>query len=209
MTAAALIQQAQRDGLVVAANGERLRVEGPSALRAHWLPILRQHRDEIVHLLTEAANDPSKLGRTCKTCTHLTRHGTCGVPVAAGLAQRFGIRWPAPEQAASCPAYAERQPQPQQWPHDPASDAECAAMLDRIRKAESLGATPAEADTVADVLLIRDRQGDDRRLCIECRHVRPDAVGWRCISTLRGPLARDLVVRQPHRCEGFQGVTHD
>lgn len=81
-------------------------------------------------------------------------------------------------------------------------------MAQRTEQALSAGLTANEADALADRLHLRDREGDDRRLCLECRHLRADAEGWRCASArgLRGPLARDLVVRLLQRCSGFEGV---
>ena len=43
--------------------------------------------------------------RSCAACANLTRRGTCTEPVAAGLAETFGIRWPEPGQGAGCAAY--------------------------------------------------------------------------------------------------------
>lgn len=47
----------------------------------------------------------------CADCRHRLRPGTCGEPVAAGLftaAHGFGIVWPEPDHAATCPAFAAR-----------------------------------------------------------------------------------------------------
>lgn len=43
--------------------------------------------------------------RSCAACTHLTRRSTCTEPVGAGLAETFGIVWPAPGHGAGCAAY--------------------------------------------------------------------------------------------------------
>jgi hypothetical protein len=43
--------------------------------------------------------------RSCAACANLTRRGTCTEPVAAGLAETFGIRWPELGQGAGCAAY--------------------------------------------------------------------------------------------------------
>jgi hypothetical protein len=54
------------------------------------------------------------------------------------------------------------------------------------------------ADRVADMLLRRDRDKDDRRLCIECAHADP---GWRCAKH------EAFMVDQLQRCPAFQEIT--
>ena len=54
-----------------------------------------------------------------------------------------------------------------------------------------------EADHLGVMLLRRDRDMDERKLCIECSHAGP---GWRCAK-------RDaFLVRQLQRCDNFMGV---
>lgn len=43
--------------------------------------------------------------RSCTSCRHRSRYGTCLQPVEAGLAKRFSIRWPEPGHAATCAAW--------------------------------------------------------------------------------------------------------
>ena len=67
-------------------------------------------------------------------------------------------------------------------------------------------------ETLADKLVIRDREADDRRFCLECRHLSGyGQSSWRCgnwqaagiASTSRdAQLPADLVV-QLQRCDGF------
>ena len=69
-----------------------------------------------------------------------------------------------------------------------------------------------DAETLADKLVIRDREKDDRRLCLECLHLAGyGAASWRCgnwqaagvaIRARDAQLAGDLVC-QLQRCEGF------
>ena len=54
------------------------------------------------------------------------------------------------------------------------------------------------ADRVAELLLHRDREGDDRRLCIECAHAGP---GWRCAKR------EAFMVDQLQRCPVFKEIT--
>lgn len=43
--------------------------------------------------------------RTCRSCMHRLRAGTCGEPVEAGLAERFTVTWPPAGHATCCPAF--------------------------------------------------------------------------------------------------------
>jgi hypothetical protein len=161
-------------------------------------------------------------GQTCRDCQRLTPAGTCADPVGAGLRQRFGIVWPEPTRAATCKAFVERQrpataPEapiltPEQrrrlWWGQPASAEELERMAARVARGERLGLSAREADAAADVLHLRDRDRDDRHLCLECQHVRADRAGWRC-AALRGPIPSAWVTRQLQRCNKFKGVNRD
>jgi hypothetical protein len=81
-------------------------------------------------------------------------------------------------------------------------------MAARTEAFERMGLTPGEVDLVVDRLLRRDREGDDRHLCIECQHIRGSATGWRC-GALRQSLPRELVATQLQRCDMFEGAEHD
>lgn len=69
------------------------------------------------------------------------------------------------------------------------------------------GASNRRKSTLVDKLVIRDRKGDDRRLCLECAHLH-GAGRWRCGKwraadvPVQG-LARDLVLIL-QRCNGFR-----
>ncbi|HEX2541498.1 MAG TPA: hypothetical protein VHM00_10495 [Caldimonas sp.] len=47
---------------------------------------------------------------------------------------------------------------------------------------------------LAEVLLTRDADSDDRRLCVECAHARPD---WRCVAR------EAFLLAQFQRCPAF------
>ena len=61
---------------------------------------------------------------------------------------------------------------------------------------------------LADGLVIRDREGDDRRLCLECTHLqgygRWHCGNWQAAEVAQQGLARDLVLML-QRCGGFVG----
>lgn len=76
-----------------------------------------------------------------------------------------------------------------------------AAYLQRLR-----GMDDAEAERLAERLTLRDRSGDDRRLCAECRHHQPG----RCLNSraagLNSPeLSSDLAALW-QRCRGFDAL---
>jgi hypothetical protein len=90
----------------------------------------------------------------------------------------------------------------------PATAAEIALMLKRTEAFERAGLSEREVDWAVDRLLRRDRDLDDRLLCIECAHIRTSGMGWRC-GALRQSLPRELVATQPQRCDMFEGAEHD
>ena len=67
------------------------------------------------------------------------------------------------------------------------------------------GAASQDAERLADSLVNRDRDDDDRRLCLECRHLR-GAGPYRCgnarAAGLHADLARGLVLTL-QRCHGY------
>lgn len=219
-TPAELLAAARAAGLVLEVRGDALIVRGPSSVRAAWLPRLREHKPGLVALLAEAANDPapttaqpSASGRACGACRHLTRNGTCSRPVEAGLSERFGIRWPAPDHAERCPAFEARAQQApaaptgwaDYWP--PATEPECRAMAATIERGLSMGLTNDEAERAADRLHLAGREGDDRRPCLACAHLRAGASSrWWCAAE-RQPLPAELVTGL-HRCTLRLPVEH-
>lgn len=67
------------------------------------------------------------------------------------------------------------------------------------------GLDQTQAEGVADGLVIRDRGGDDRRLCLECRHLRgvgPSRCGNARAADVHADLALDLVLTL-QRCHGY------
>lgn len=93
------------------------------------------------------------------------------------------------------------------WPHSEAMNtAEIDAFMARLARFTDKGMSYDEAERLADALVARDRQGDDRRLCLECAHLQ-GAGRWRCgnwrqADVARDALARDLVLML-QRCAGF------
>ena len=73
-----------------------------------------------------------------------------------------------------------------------------AAWLQRLR-----GIPPDEAEILAERLTLRDRAGDDRCLCVECRHHTPGRCrNHRAAGLNSGELAPELATTW-QRCGGF------
>ena len=82
----------------------------------------------------------------------------------------------------------------------------------RLARFTDKGVTQIDAESLADRLVIRDRDTDDRALCLECRHLAGyGRASWRCgnwqaagvaISQRDSQLPADLVL-QLQRCAGL------
>ena len=99
------------------------------------------------------------------------------------------------------------------WPHSSAMNgAEIATLAVRLRRFTDKGLTCNDGETLADKLVVRDRDQDDRRVCLECKHFAGHGAGsWRCgnwqaagvaIRSRDSQLPADLVM-QLQRCDGF------
>jgi hypothetical protein len=94
------------------------------------------------------------------------------------------------------------------WPHTHAMNTtEVDTFMARLARFTDKGLSHDEAERLADALVIRDREVDDRRLCLECIHLqgfgRWRCGNWQAADVGRQGLARDLV-RMLQRCGGFQ-----
>ena len=79
-----------------------------------------------------------------------------------------------------------------------ASERELSRMAFRIELFQQRGFDENRAERWADYLMVRDREGDSRRLCVECKNLLSQ---WRCAK--RGPVMAD----QLQRCEFFNWQT--
>lgn len=104
---------------------------------------------------------------------------------------------------------------PDRWCY-PDSEAMTGTELDlftaRLARFIDKGVSHADAELMADKLVQRDRESDDRRLCLECTHLGGyGRTSWRCGNWRRAGVARqardaqlpaDLVL-QLQRCAGL------
>ena len=95
------------------------------------------------------------------------------------------------------------------WPHSGAMNGQ---ELDTLMARQALfmerGASPQDAERMADKLVSRDRGEDDRHICLECRHLRGDGP-YRCgnarAAGLHTDLARELVLTLQN-CHGYDAA---
>lgn len=99
------------------------------------------------------------------------------------------------------------------WPHSSAMNgAEIDTFAVRLQKFTDKGLPRTDGEMLADKLVRRDRDKDERRICLECKHFAGHKAGsWRCCNwqaagvamrSRDAQLPTDLVV-QLQRCGGF------
>ena len=183
-----------------AANSEKLNAGAASPV-SPFVPV-ETVQVAAVQFVREDLDGKTRAGasiNTCTDCLHLLRRGTCGVPVAAGLLTAedgFSIAWPPEGYGAACPAFIGKMPtaaadRPHRLTNEDADrchapcwdDAEIAAFTARAERFALLGR--ADADDLAARLTLRDRDGDDRHMCRECREL---AQAGRCSAAARGDM---------------------
>ena len=137
---------------------------------------------------------------TCADCANFTRRKTCTEPVAAGLlteAQGFGILWPDVEHAAQCVAFNAKLPKgAKSTRFKQSNEGDESGNAIRMDDDESLifvaradhftGMGRADAETLAEKLTRRDREHDDRRLCLECTWLGDSG---RCLAAATGRIS--------------------
>lgn len=122
----------------------------------------------------------------------------------------------AAQQNAKVPARREATPaDPDRWcwPRSPAMNGEeIDTLAARLTLFTDKGMGVQAAERLADKLVIRDRQQDGRRLCLECTRLTGHAAAsWVCTDWQRARIAirsKDAqlpgeLVRQLQRCDGF------
>ena len=129
--------------------------------------------------------------------------------VAPGMA-------PMQKTGADSPAANDPTPDPDRWawPHSQAmTGREIDTFTARLARFTDKGLMLDDAEKLADKLVTRDRESDDRRLCLECVHLAGHAAGaWGCRGWQRAGVAiksRDAglpseLVSKLQRCDGFK-----
>ena len=87
-------------------------------------------------------------------------------------------------------------------------DAACARFVARVGRFEMLGIDTTDAEDLAERLHLRDLEGDDRRLCLECLHMRRDRrCGARTVADVPGGRLIDAMPAILQRCDQFREAT--
>lgn len=160
-------------------------------------------------LATLRAKKQNREGATLTVATHAT-HEEIQAPAVASVATvsvatSDKTPWAANDLATPAPA---TDPDRWCWPHSTAMNSgEIDTYTMRLARFTDKGMSLEDAERLADKLVIRNRGGDDRRLCLECTHLQGFG-HWRCgnwqaADVARAGLARDLVLML-QRCGGFQ-----
>lgn len=95
------------------------------------------------------------------------------------------------------------------WPHSAAlTSAEIEVFFSRLAQFTDKGMSYVDAERLADSLVNRDREGDDRRMCLECSALSSNG---RCLVAARSGLSGadrrlEPVINVLQRCEGFRVV---
>ena len=114
--------------------------------------------------------------------------------------------------AANDPAAVTHDPDRWCWPHSAAmTGREIDTFTARLHHFTRRGLAEPDAENLADKLVTRDRESDDRRMCLECVHLAGHAGVWGCQNWQRAGVAikaRDAqqsaaLVYQSQRCDGF------
>ena len=85
-------------------------------------------------------------------------------------------------------------------------DAETARFVARVALFMRRGINATDADDLAERLTLRDRDADERVICVECSHYRPGRCGnHRSALMTTADIGRDLAVML-QRCPGFEAA---
>ncbi len=110
------------------------------------------------------------------------------------------------EQGMNLPAETAATTTPAPDPLAPVAwtDADIASFTARCDRLIRWGWSEPEAEKLADRLVRRDREHDERVSCIDCRHYRPGRCGNHKAAGLNSPeIGRDLAAPLQH-CPGFR-----
>jgi hypothetical protein len=157
------------------------------------------------------------LARLKKIDTHPERDAT--EPTKPGF---VGFAAPAmaciQKTGGASPAANDPAPDPDRWvwPHSQAmTGAEIDTFAARLHYFTGRGLVALDAERLADKLMTRDRESDDRRLCLECAHLAGHSAGaMRCTNWQRAGVAvqaRDAqlsgaLMHRLQRCDGFKEI---
>ena len=134
-------------------------------------------------------------------------------PLPAGLSTVLAVRSPAVLEKHNSSILVIENPDRWCWPRSSAMNgAEIDKFAARLYRFTDKGLARNDGEALADKLVLRDCESDDRRVCLECRHFAGHGAGtWRCgnrqaagvaICSPDVQLPSNLVV-QLQSCYGF------
>lgn len=188
MGARAILGELHDAGLSIALTPDRgLKVTPASSLTPELRDVIRASKDFLIDWLA-AANDPQPLDREAW-------------PERAAIAEYdAGLSRQDAEALADASC----------WPHSTAMNgAEIDTFTARLARFTDRGLSLDDAERLADKLVIRDREADDRRVCLECVHLRHGGRcgNWRAagvaINAMDARLPGDFTTML-QRCDGYQ-----
>jgi hypothetical protein len=150
-----------------------------------------------------------------KPINELESRGFVGfvAPILAPMQKFGGDPVPANDPAPTPDTLAMADPDRHCWPHSTAmTGSEIDLFAARLARFTDKGVIQIDAESLTDKLVIRDREGDDRRLCLECPHLAGyGRTSWRCGNWQAATVAhraRDAqlpadLVQLLQRCDGF------
>ena len=146
---------------------------------------------------------------TATSATPATHGQESGVTVATVATVAVAT---AQKQAANDAATIRPDPDRWCWPHSNAMNTgEIDVFTMRLDNFIRRGLLESESEKLADKLVLRDRESDDRRLCLECAHLSGRAGSIRCAQWQRAGLGAAGVPAGLHlvlqRCDGFKDQT--
>jgi len=129
------------------------------------------------------------------------------------LSSVLAVPSPAVLEKHDCSIAATEEPDRWCWPNSSAMNSvEIDTFAARLHNFTDKGLARNDGEALADKLLVRDREQDDRHVCLECRRFTGHgAASWRCgdwqaadipLRPHEAQLPADLVV-QLQRCDGF------
>jgi hypothetical protein len=127
----------------------------------------------------------------------------------AGVKMPLESPAPAPENGEADRSHTDNNdPDRWCWPHSAAMNgAEIDGFITRLAQITGRGIALPSAAALADRLARRDRESDDRRMCLECPWLAGWPEGWRCNNwrkaELRASSLPGELVTMLQRCEGF------
>jgi hypothetical protein len=166
---------------VLHALGDATRNFCPNRATAHATSAQLRGSSPSVGSATDSAT-PVQL----RSCTQVALQGGCATAVAP-LARPYRLT---PAGADRCHAGG--------W-----DDAEIETFTARVMLLMRRGVSSTDADDLAERLTLRDRDGDDRRMCHECAAYRPGRCGnHKAAGMHTAEVGRDLAATL-QRCPGF------